>query len=64
MNEPDLPANCRHHLKAVESIASTFQKRVVTGLQTERGFVIPDKKHQATETTDFEHITWLIIKAP
>ena len=50
--------------KAVESIASTFQKRVVTGLQTERGFVIPDKKHQATETTDFELITWLVIKAP
>jgi len=50
--------------KAVESIAITFQKRVVTGLQTERGFVIPDKKHQATETTDFELITWLVIKAP
>jgi len=50
--------------KAVESIASTFQKRVVTGLQTERGFVIPDKKHQATETTDFELISWLIIKNP
>lgn len=50
--------------KAVDSIASTFQKRVVTGLQTERGFVIPDKKHQATETTDFELISWLIIKNP
>lgn len=50
--------------KAVESIASTFQKRVVTGLQTERGFVIPDKKYQATETTDFELISWLIIKNP
>ena len=50
--------------KAVESIASTFKKRVVTGLQTDRGFVIPDKKHQATETTDFELISWLVIKAP
>ena len=50
--------------KAVESIASTFQKRVVTGLQTERGFVIPDRKYQATETTDFELISWLIIKTP
>ena len=36
MNEPDLPANTRDHMKAVESIASTFQKRIVAGLQIER----------------------------
>jgi SNF2 family DNA or RNA helicase len=49
--------------KAVESIAATFKKRVATGLQSDRGFVIPDEKHQANETTDFELISWLVIKA-
>jgi SNF2 family DNA or RNA helicase len=49
---------------AVESIARTFQRRVAAGLQTERGFVIPNQQEQAREATDFELITWLVIKAP
>ena len=47
---------------AVDSIARTFQKRVAAGLQTGRDFVIPDQHEQARETTDFELITWLVIK--
>ncbi len=47
--------------KAVASIAHTFQKRTVAGLQSGRDFVIPDKQEQATESSDFELITWLVI---
>ena len=49
---------------AVESIARTFQKRVASGLQSGRDFVIPNQQEQAREATDFELITWLVIKAP
>jgi hypothetical protein len=49
--------------KAVESIVSTFRKRVVTGLQTGRSFKIPDQKDQASDTSDFELVTWLVIKS-
>jgi SNF2 family DNA or RNA helicase len=49
---------------AVDSIAKTFQKRVAAGLQTSRDFVIPNQHEQARETTDFDLITWLVIKAP
>lgn len=48
---------------AVDSIAKTFQKRVAAGLQSGRDFVIPNQNEQARETTDFELITWLVIKA-
>ena len=48
----------------VDSIAKTFQKRVAAGLQTSRDFVIPNQQEQARENTDFDLITWLVIKAP
>ena len=48
----------------VESIARTFQKRVAAGLQSGRDFVIPNQDEQARETTDFDLITWLVIKSP
>ena len=47
---------------AVDSIARTFQKRVAAGLQSGRDFVIPNQQDQARETTDFDLITWLVIK--
>ncbi|MCI0539935.1 MAG: hypothetical protein L0Z50_32420 [Verrucomicrobiales bacterium] len=47
----------------VHSIAKTFQKRVAAGLQSGRDFVIPNQNEQARKTTDFELITWLVIKA-
>jgi len=49
---------------AVDSIARTFQKRVAAGLQSGRDFVIPNQSEQARETTDFELITWLVVKTP
>ncbi len=47
--------------KAVRSIVATYRKRVTTGLQTGRSFIIPTQKEQAGETTDFELVTWLVI---
>jgi hypothetical protein len=35
-----------------------------TGLQTGRSFRIPDQKDQAQGITDFELVTWLVIKKP
>ena len=47
---------------AVDSIARTFQKRVAAGLQSGRGFIIPNQQDQARENSEFELITWLVIK--
>lgn len=49
--------------RAVGSIAATFRKRIATGIQSGRSFVIPKDTEQANETTDFELVTWLVIKA-
>ena len=50
--------------KAVDSLAATFRKRSASGLQSGRGFIMPDAKQQVHEKTDLELITWLVIKAP
>ena len=49
--------------KAVDSLATTFRKRAASGLQSGRGFVLPDAKEQVHEKTDLELVTWLVIKA-
>jgi hypothetical protein len=49
--------------KAINAIVRTFQKRTAAGLQSGRDFVIPDKQEQATDASDFELITWLVIKS-
>ena len=48
--------------RAVNSIVRTFRKRTAAGLQSGRNFVIPDKAEQATGASNFELITWLVIK--
>ena len=48
--------------KAVDSLATTFRKRAASGLQSGRGFVLPDAKEQVHEKTDLELVTWLVIK--
>ena len=50
-------------VKAINAIVRTCQKRTAAGLQYGRDFVIPDKQEQATESSDFELITWLVIKS-
>ncbi len=49
--------------KAVDSIAATFRKRLVSGLQSSRSFVIPDEKHHPRDAANLELVTWLVIKA-
>ena len=50
-------------LKAVDSVASTFRKRMAAGLHSGgRGFVLPTQTDQVDESTDFELVTWLVIK--
>jgi len=48
--------------KVVESIAVTFRKRMASTLLTSRNAVIPDRRDQTDESTDFELITWLVIE--
>jgi len=47
--------------KAVASIERTFNKRVFSGLVSNRGAVLPEKSKQVSQSTDFDLITWLII---
>jgi len=49
--------------KTINAIVRTFQKRTAAGLQSGRDFVIPDKQEQATDASDFDLITWLVIKS-
>jgi hypothetical protein len=48
--------------KAVDSIASTFRRRAAAGLQSGRGFVLPDLQDQVREQDDVELVTWLVVK--
>ena len=49
--------------KAVDSLATTFSKRSASsGLQSGRGFVLPDAKEQVHEKTYRELVTRLVIK--
>ncbi len=50
-------------VKAIKAIVRTFQKRTAARLQSGLDVVIPDKQEQATESSDFELITWLVIKS-
>jgi hypothetical protein len=46
----------------VESVAATFRKRAASGLQTGRGFILPNEQEQVRKETDLELVTWLVIK--
>lgn len=48
--------------KAVDAIVSTFRKKVLHHLLSGRNAILPDQQSQVSETTDFELITWLVIK--
>jgi SNF2 family DNA or RNA helicase len=43
--------------KAVNSLSATFRKRAATGLQSSRGFVLPNAQEQIHEKTDLELVT-------
>jgi hypothetical protein len=40
----------------------TFRRRVAAGLQTGRGFILPDEQDQVNEKSDLELITWVVVK--
>jgi hypothetical protein len=48
--------------RAANSIAVTFRKRAVSGLQSDRGFILPDEQDQVNEKSDLELVTWLVVK--
>lgn len=49
--------------RAVHSIVRTFQKRAISHLQSGRSAVLVEQDKQAKRTSDFELITWLVIKS-
>ncbi|MEG3894451.1 MULTISPECIES: helicase-related protein [unclassified Microcoleus] len=48
--------------QAVDSIAGIYNKRLIGNLLSSRSAVLVEQAHQVKATTDFELITWLVIK--
>ena len=48
--------------KTVDSLAATFRQRAAAGLQSGRGFVLPNEQEQIRDRSDLELVTWLVIK--
>lgn len=48
--------------KAVNAIASTFRKRVISHLMSSRAGLLTQNATQVTSTTDFDLISWLVIR--
>lgn len=48
--------------KAVQSLSSTYQKRAIDTLLSSRRGVLPERDEQIGKTTDFDLVTWLVIK--
>ncbi|HHT9106919.1 MAG TPA: hypothetical protein ACFYD7_13765 [Candidatus Wujingus californicus] len=48
--------------KSVGAVVSTFKKKTIHHLLSGRNAILPDQQSQVTEITDFELITWLVIK--
>ena len=49
--------------RALDSIVHTFKRRTAATLQSGRGGVIVPQSQQASEDSEFELITWLVIKS-
>jgi len=50
--------------RSVDSIAAMFQKRLASGLQHSRQFVLPTVEEQPQPDSAFELVTWLVVLAP
>src|SRR6476469_3770165 len=48
--------------RAVDSIAGIYNKRLIGHLLSSRSAVLVEQAHQVKATSDFELITWLVIK--
>ena len=60
----DMSTYSRLLTNAVESITATFQKRLASGLQQSRQFVLPTMTEQPQPDSAFELVTWLVLLAP
>jgi hypothetical protein len=49
--------------RALDSIVHTFKRRTAANLQSGRGGVLVPQSQQASEDSEFELITWLVIKS-
>ena len=49
--------------RALNSIIHTFRRRTASTLQSGRGGLLVPEKQQASENSEFELITWLVIKS-
>ena len=49
--------------KAVQSLSRTYKRRAIGNLLSSRSGTLPKKQQQVRQTTDFELITWLVIKS-
>ena len=49
--------------RALDSIVHTFKRRAAATLQSGRGGVLMPQSQQASEDSEFELITWLVIKS-
>ena len=49
--------------KAVRSLGHTYKRRAIGNLLSGRSGTLPKKQQQVNKTTDFELITWLVIKS-
>ncbi|MBI3249158.1 MAG: DEAD/DEAH box helicase family protein [Deltaproteobacteria bacterium] len=61
-NGADLSSYSELLRKTVDSISYTFKKRALTGLLSGRSGVLVEANKQVTSTSDFQLITWLVIK--
>ena len=50
--------------QAVSSITDIFQKRLASGLQGSRQFVLPTESEQPQSDSAFELVTWLVLLDP
>ena len=61
-NGADMSGYDKLLLQAVRSISHTYEKRAFSSLRSGRGGVLPLESEQVGDTTDFELVTWLVIK--
>ena len=60
----DMRTYSRLLANTVESITATFQKRLASGLQGSRQFVLPTLDEQPQPDSAFELVTWLVLLSP
>lgn len=48
--------------RAVKAIVKTFKKRAIDTVFSGRGAVLPEEQKQVIESSDFELVTWLVLK--